>query len=435
MNKLQDALLTFKGIAKYYSFLKRSELFSEDEIHVQQSKWLSRLLTHAHKNIPWYSRLFREYGININSPNPLDEIKKLPLLNKSEILENHADFCVAGAAKSSMKFSTSGTTGEPLVAYTSFNQWIFEQGIVWRNWKSAGYNFRDRVAIFRSYSPEDGESSMKIDRLRNWTYFSVFNMNDDAIESYVSYLQKWKPKFLRGYPSALNLVAEHALRKGWVLPSLKAAFSASEVVPPTLRKNLKDAFGIELFDHYGQAEITCMFHDCENHSGMHINWEYGIVELLPTAESGVFKIIATNLHNLAMPLIRYDTGDLALGDWESCSCVRSSPKINAIRGRQDDYLYMLDQSRTSSVNLYTYFSKLDQVQQFQLIQEKSGELIVLLRLNGKITEQKWFEVTDKVTRDLTSKTHLKIQCPRDFSFIQSSEGKCPVFIQRIKNVN
>jgi len=434
MNKFQDSLLTLRGIFKYSTFLKRSQSFSNDEIAANQSKWLSKLLIHVHKNIPWYSKLFREHGVDSYSSDPLQELKKIPILTKEQVREYHSDFCIPGAAKKSVKFATSGTTGEPLTAYTSFNQWIMEQGIIWRHWKSAGYSFRDRIAIFRSYSPMKGEPLLKLDRLRNWTYFSVFDMGDDAINDYVEYLQKWKPKFLRGYPSALNLIAEHAIQNGWNLPSLKGAFSASEVVPETLRKNLQEAFGIELFDHYGQAEITCMFHECENHSGMHVNWEYGIVELIETTEKNVFKIIATNLHNLSMPLIRYDTGDLAVGSWESCNCIRSSQKIKSIRGRQDDYLYMSDKSRASPVNLYTYFSKINEIQQFQLIQEKFGELTVLLRLNGS-TDQKWSDISSKVIRDLESKTHLSIYCPRNFNFIQSSEGKFQTFIQRVKNAD
>jgi len=435
MNKLKDFSLTLRGIWKYFRFLKKSQSFSNNDIKANQSEWLSILLVHAHKNIPWYSTLFRVHGIDVNSTDPLLELKKIPILTKKELRENHADFCISGVAKKSVRFATSGTTGEPLTAFTSFNQWIMEQGIIWRHWKSAGYNFRDRIAIFRSYSPMDGDPLLKIDRLKNWTYFSVFDMDDDAISSYVKYLQKWKPKFLRGYPSALNLIAEHALRNDWSLPSLRGAFSASEVVPETLRENLHRAFGIELFDHYGQAEITCMFHECEDHSGMHVNWEYGIVELLPTDEDGVFKIIATNLHNLSMPLIRYDTGDLALGNWESCQCIRSSPKIKSIRGRKDDYLLMSDRSRVSTVNLYTYFAGLDLIQRFQLIQEKIGELTVLLQLNREFSDEKCSYFRSKVTKELTSKTHLKIQCPSEFKFVQSAEGKFPVFIQRLKNAD
>ena len=64
MNKLQDSFLTLKGIWKYSRFLKRSQSFSNDEIITNQSKWLSRLLVHAHKNIPWYSTLPHSKVIN-----------------------------------------------------------------------------------------------------------------------------------------------------------------------------------------------------------------------------------------------------------------------------------------------------------------------------------------------------------------------------------
>ena len=435
MNRIHDGLLTIKGIFLYERFLKKSKYFSDEEIKILQDKWLSKLLKHCYKNIPSYSSSFRECGLDVNSVDPLRELQKLPILTKRDIQSNHGSFCVAGAAKKSVRFSTSGTTGEPMTAYTSFNQWVFEQGIVWRQWKDAGYNFRDKIAIFRSYAPRDGQPLIKKDRLRNWSYFSVYDMSESDVDLYAKYLQKWKPKFLRGYPSALNLIAEHALRNGWQLPSLKAAFSASEVVPVNLRKNLREAFNIDLFDHYGQAEITCMFHECEQHEGMHLNWEYGLVELLPTDEKNVYRIIATNLHNFSMPLLRYDTGDLAVGFWEKCKCNRSAMKIESIRGRRDDYLVMSDGSFTSAVNLYTYFAYFSGIKKFQLIQECIGELIIMVEFYGVITDENWEELTGQIISDLKSKTNLLIKCPRETHFTQSGQGKFSAFIQRVKNVS
>jgi phenylacetate-CoA ligase len=431
-NMISDGFLTFKGVFKYSMFLKRSQFFSIDEIEMYQSRWLSVLLTHAHHNIPWYSAKFRIHGVDHRSASPLAELKKLPILTKEEVRAYHSDFCISGAEKSAIKFQTSGTTGRPLIAYTSPNQWVIEQGVIWRQWKSAGYRFRDKVAIFRSYAPEKGGRNIKHDVLRNWSYFSVFNLSDSAIDEYARYLQKWQPKFLRGYPSSLNLVAEHAIRFGWTLPSLKGALSASEVVHPNLRENLDKAFGIKLFDHYGQAEITCMFHECEEHSGMHYNWEYGLVELVATDDKSVHKIIATNLHNLAMPLLRYDTGDLAVGDWESCKCGRSSYKVQSIRGRGDDYLLLSNNSRVSTVNLYTFFSKIDGLRQFQMIQEAAGELIVIFDLGDGSTSQEIGRCTQEIATYFESNMGICVTFRSKSEFNQSADGKLPVFIQRAK---
>jgi phenylacetate-CoA ligase len=270
-----------------------------------------------------------------------------------------------------------------------------------------------------------------MDKLRNWAYFSVFEMDDTAIAEYARFLQAWKPRFLRGYPSSLLLVAQHALRYGWRLPGLKGAFVASELVPPQLREVLRQAFDIELFDHYGQAEITCMFHDCERHEGMHVDWEYGFVELLPSDEPGVHRIIATNLHNTAMPLLRYDTGDLAVGGWEQCSCGRRAPLLRSIRGRKDDFLIAEDGSRMATVNLYTYFSKLSSIQRFQLSQSKPGELIVNFVLWGSEDVSARSALSERIRRELEQTTGLLIRVEETVEFMQTSGGKFPAFIQRI----
>ena len=432
MNPISDALLTFKGIRLYATLLKRTQNASVDEVRHMQGAWLSKLLQHAHRNVPWYSARFRTYGVRPDGQDPFAELAKLPVLTKQEVRENHGEFCVAGAAAKSLKFSTSGTTGEPLSVYTCPEQWKYEQAAIWRQWKWAGYRFRDRVAIFRSYAPQPGQPPIKQDHLRQWSYFSVFRMDDQDIAAYAEYLMRWKPRFLRGYPSALLLVAQHAIRHGWRLPTLKAAFSASEAVTPELRPALRQAFGIELFDHYGQAEITCMFHDCERHEGMHVDWEYGLVELLPSPEPGCNRIVATNLHNTSMPLLRYDTGDLAEGPFVPCSCGRTAPVVRAIRGRKDDYLIAANGSRMSTVNLYTYFSKLQQIRKFQLKQERAGELGVSFQLWGTPDAAASASLASRIRTELGTSTGLEIKVADHAEFIQTGEGKFPAFIQRIR---
>lgn len=433
MNRFSDSLLTFKGIRKYGDFLQHSDRFSEGKVQGYKIIWLRSLLKHCYENIPWYSEKFRLYDVRVNAVDPFRELEKLPILSKEDLRANHADFCISGVAKRALRFTTSGTTGEPLVAYTSPNQWVFEQAAIWRQWKWADYKFRDKMAIFRSYSPSSGEPLIKIDRLRNWAYFSVFNMDDASIALYVEFLAKWRPRYLRGYPSSLLLLAQHALRHGWTLEGLKGAFVASETVPPALRETLRDAFGIEVFDHYGQSEITCMFHDCEKHEGMHLDWEYGHVELVPSETPGYARIIATNLHNRAMPLLRYDTGDLAVGYWKSCSCGRVSPIISAIHGRKDDFLIAHDGSRISTVNLYTYFSKIAEIKRFQIVQEKVGALEVYVEFyseNGNDFDDE--ALKGKIIYELQGITGLKIEVNRAAEWSRSQEGKFASFVQRVR---
>lgn len=432
MNNIQDKLLTLKGIYFYHKFLKYSEYSPLKKIELQKKNLLSRLLKHCHLNIPWYSIQFKEYGVDFKSNDPFYELSKLPILDKKTVRENHWQFCAPRVADQGLPFYTSGTTGEPLKIYTSPNQWVVEQGIIWRSWKNAGYKFRDKIAVFRSFSPRNNDSIIKIDNLRNWTYFPVYKMDSDSIAEYLNFLKIWKPKYLRGYPSALNVIARFAIREGFKLEGLKGVFTASEALTQECRDNVKQAFDVNIFDHYGQAEITCMFHDCEVHSGMHLDWEYGHVELVPiNNQVDRYEMIATNLHNFAMPLLRYNTGDVVEGGWSTCSCGRTTPIISKICGRSDDYLISNDGAEISSVNLYTYFSKISKIQRFQVQQFMPGHLIVLVSLwSESPADSDWLK--NKIRHELEGMSGFRVDVKLSDDFMQTGEGKFPVFVNKIK---
>ena len=97
MFQFHDAFLTIKGIYKYERFLKKSEHFSNDEIKHWQAKWLSDLLIHSYKNIPWYNSVFKIHELDLASKKPLKELQKLPILHKEEVQNNHSSFCISEA--------------------------------------------------------------------------------------------------------------------------------------------------------------------------------------------------------------------------------------------------------------------------------------------------------------------------------------------------
>jgi hypothetical protein len=129
--------------------------------------------------------------------------------------------------------------------------------------------------------------------------------------------------------------------------------------------------------------------------------------------------------------LRYDTGDLAEGSWERCSCGRSAPIVKAIRGRKDDYLIATDGSRMSTVNLYTYFAKLQQIRQFQLRQERPGELRVSFELWGTPDPAARSALAARIANELKTSTRLDVTVDDPAGFVQTGEGKFPAFVQRI----
>lgn len=70
---------------------------------------------------------------------------------------------------------------------------------------------------------------------------------------------------------------------------------------------------------------------------LHVDEDFAAVEFLP-AGGDQYRIVGTNLSNLAFPLIRYDTGDLATLTDAICECGRPGRIVEHLDGRQEDYV-------------------------------------------------------------------------------------------------
>ena len=427
LDNLRDAFLTLRGWIYARGDGREAESWDPVAREAYQLARLRSLAGFAQRYIPYYGKLFADHRFAPDDIESVGDLRRLPVLTKDTLLAEQDRFCSYESLRRSIRLRTSGTTGQPMQCYTSEAQWVVEQGAIWRQWGWAGYRFRDRMAIVRSYRPATGEPAMRVDRLRNWAYLSPYHLDRGQVREFLAFLGAWRPKFLRGYPSSLAMLAGYALEEGVRLPTLKAAFTASETLTPAHRAAIREAFGIEVFDHYGQAEISCMLHECEQHAGMHILDDYGIVELLPTGTEGQYRLIATNLHNTAMPLIRYDTGDIVSGPMATCSCGRSFPIVAAIQGRADENLVHERGYPIPSVNIYTFMAKQEGVRRFQVIQEADGHIRVNLDL--KPGESVLTGVIETYFRGATGR-EVKIDATGVMA--QTGEGKIPPILQRYR---
>lgn len=430
-NILMDAVLTGAGYVYHRTFLSRSEHWDAVAVKHYQTSKLKKLFRCA-ANAPWYQNEFKKISCDVRYDDPWLIYDNLPVLHKNSVRESPGLFKNSRFRGPQLQFSTSGTTGSPLTVLTSYNQWIVEQGIIWRAWKRAGFALGDRVAILRSYAPLAGQPKIKFDRLRNWKYFSVYHMDEDSLWEYANELQSWRPKFLRGYPSSLFEFSKFIKRNKVILPQLQGVFTASEMLSIEMRTQIEDALGVCVFDHYGQAEITAMLHDCEYHDGMHVDWEYGFVDLVPDgARPGPFRMLATNLHNYAMPLIKYDTGDLIHDQLGACPCGRTSPRVGQILGRATDYVIDLRGARVPGVNLYTHFSKLQLTRQVQIVQRVPGHLEVHVCPWDSSDQQQFLdEITECVAR-LTSVMNVMAHVHQRSELPKSKSGKQSFIIQEV----
>lgn len=423
---LKDSYFTIQGIISYSKMLKKSCYWTADKIERYQLEKLKYLLLESYIGIPYYRELFDNLAFNPKTDfESLSDLGKLPILTKEFVKKNKDIFVNKKHAKNAILFKTSGSTGVPYEILVHPNQWILEQAVVWRHWKWGGYNFRDPLAVVRSFVPPDEQTLWRTSTLSNFTYFSPFHLNDVNMAKYLDHMIARNILILRGYPSSIATLADFVIRSGHPIPKIKLVLTASEVLTDKDRTLIESAFAAKVSNHYGLAEQVVMMGDCEKHEGLHNYDEYGYLELIDTEDPKVKRIIGTNLNNLTTPLIRYDTGDLAVIADKPCSCGRTLPTVKNIIGRKDAVIRTEEGYEIPTVNFYTMFEDFQELERWQIVQQSLTEID--FRVQGEqLSAERLIVLEKEIKRRLNDSMRVNIQV--NVEFVKKGEGKTNSFI-------
>lgn len=370
-------------IQNYPKFL-RSQFLSRDEFTNIQTLKLKHIIFEAVSFVPFYKQFAK--SINFDSFT-MDELNKLPIVNKSLLRENYTSFLNEKYDYNKLQFkSTSGSSGQPFKVPKSYYSDGIEQCMLYRAWSmnpAYKYSFHKPCIVLRSFSPKQGEPPYKVDKILNYWYLSPFDINKQNLATYIQFIKKSKAQLLRGYPSSIYILTLLLKENNIRLPQMKTLFTSSENLLPHYKKVIEDYWQIPLIDWYGQNERTVTVQMCE-HGNYHNNDEYGIVEL-----DEKNQIIATSLNNNIMPLIRYATNDIAIpATNKTCTCKRGlSIPFAGIDGRADDLLIKDDNTIIATVNIYNAMEKFPDVKQFKIIQQANKSIQLFLSENTTLSQE------------------------------------------------
>ncbi len=329
---------------RYWKQVLESQWYDQERLRELQEEALRSLVAYCYERVPYYGELFRSIGLHPGDIRTVEDLSKLPLLEKDMLRGREELFTPRGRPRWLLrKAHTSGTTGKPLTVYRDLDNVVYEYATLQRQWLWGGLRSNERLATLK------GEKRVPADRNKPpfWRYspserklvMSSYHLSRRNAEAYVEALRKFRPAGLEGYPSSVYALARFMAEQGISLP-LRAVFTTSETLEPRQRRLIEEVFACKVFDYYGQAERVVAIHTCEQ-GRYHVLPEYGIAEFLPVkaAEEGnVYELVGTGLHNRAMPLLRYRLGDTVQLSEEKCPCGRAYPTVKAIIGRRDNYL-------------------------------------------------------------------------------------------------
>jgi phenylacetate-CoA ligase len=161
-----------------------------------------------------------------------------------------------------------------------------------------------------------------------------------------AWLAQRNPAYLLVFPTVLDQLLTHFSTTGERLPALREVRTVGEAMEPTLRDRCRAILGVPIVDTYSAEEVGYIALQCPEHPHYHIQAERLLVEVLAddgtpceAGESG--RVVLTDLHNFATPVIRYDIGDRAeVGP--ACPCGRGLPVLTRIFGRTRNMLVYPD---------------------------------------------------------------------------------------------
>jgi phenylacetate-CoA ligase len=180
------------------------------------------------------------------------------------------------------------------------------------------------------------------------------------------------PHYLLIYPTALGALLTHWEGDAPRPASLREVRTIGETVQPELRARCQATLGARVVDAYSAQEVGAIALECPESGLYHVHAESLIVEVLdddgrPAAAGRTGRVVVTDLHNFATPLIRYE-----LGDWAevgaACPCGRGLPTLSRVLGRTRNLVVLPDGRRYWPLVGLHRFREVGGILQYQLVQ-------------------------------------------------------------------
>lgn len=354
-------------------FYKKSDSWSAEQVSEYQDEKLKELVVHAYETVPYYKKLFGDYGFDPYTFKHSDELRKLPILTKDIVQENYKDFISTADLDSKTHIHrTGGTTGKSMLIYETWHDQADQWAVCWR--------YREKVGI--PFGTWGGEFASKLvvpqsqvkppywrwDRAEHRLFFSPFHLDDSTVLDYAEGLKN--VKWIHGYTSKLVDLANRLMEKGIYVPMEHVTIGAENLYE-TQKNILEKTFSCKVYQHYAMTEAAANISQ-QPDGTLRVDEDFCFLEFIDDERGSA--IIGTNLMRKRMPLIRYKTGDYAKVTDRKAGGFRV---VDSFEGREFEYLYKGDGKTITGVEIdEEVISKVEHIAEAQLLQKKDHSIEV-----------------------------------------------------------
>ncbi|WP_198043622.1 phenylacetate--CoA ligase family protein [Ketobacter nezhaii] len=280
-------------------------------------KSLANIVTYAGQYVPYYRELFKEYHFN---PDKLEKdtayLNDLPVLTKDIIREQGERMLSQSLAElRHYGCKTGGSTGLSAVIYYDQSSADYSSAVTQFCREQVGNTKRQPELHFACRFPD-----VDYDKWPIKEDFKCFAMNrsniffdrlDDAgLQEIWATMQRRHPYMAHAHPSTMYALACYIERTMGTAKAFEVFESSGELMEDYQRQKIAQALQCRVVNRYGLAELGVMAYEVAADSpDMRVLESEGWPESRQGPQG--HELIFTGFRNQLMPLIRYQTGDLA----------------------------------------------------------------------------------------------------------------------------
>jgi phenylacetate-CoA ligase len=347
---------------------------------------LRALLQHCYDTVPFYRERLDAVGFLPKDLNDLNDLQRLPALRKADIETNFPDRMLSSRRSlTPWRYrSTSGTIERLTVVHDSRKRDLARALQLFSLYSNSGYvpgmRYMEippdvcrnvcgeagkieattlRSVLKNLSAPSEAISDLRGLVERRYVYrqkvlpsLTAIGMQwireiDDCLKA----IDDYQPAVLKALPAYLYVLAVHILdrrlrppRIGRCIVPMGASMSSS------MKRVVELAFDCGVHEDYGSAELTSIATECRHQNALHPFVAFFHVEIVcgsrPARPGEMGRILITDLSNYAMPLVRYEIGDVGCLIESPCPCGIGGPRLE-VYGRLKDCLQTVDGSLIS----------------------------------------------------------------------------------------
>jgi phenylacetate-CoA ligase len=340
------------------------------------------IVRYAGDTVPYYRELFAKEGIDPREIHSAEQLRQLPLIDKSVVREDPERFRSTSAeARDAVPFRTSGSSWVPLtvhhdrrsllanIAYSERFR-VVEAALAGKRLLYTVATIRDETGAGPAVDAHYGGTTLRsLVSRRQWIPVR------ESLERVLERIAELRPDVLAGYGSYIEELFTLVAKRGLSMHLPRVVRYGGDLMSSEGRALIETHFGVPVLSNYNAVEAFKVGYFCELRRGFHLYED--LCDLWIAGPNGeVFAgedrgdVVISNLVNRATVLLNYRLGDLGRLSDGLCECGRTSAVLTAVEGRVSEIVHLPSGEIVHPFAFFPVLKRYPAVTRWQVVQHE-----------------------------------------------------------------